>query len=121
MAIFMGIFLPLAETVRRCKQLTDLSVFFHWFDDYILGTILLLAAWMVRSGRSNAILYMIGAWGIGTGALFLSFLGQMDYIKSNTEDPGGTFTVWFVFVAKGLILGFMVVGMLKSIRAAGQR
>ncbi len=117
MAIFMGIFLPLAETVRRFKQLTDLDNFFFWFDDYILGGVLLLSAWMVKMRKSNAISYMIAAWGIGTGALFLSFLGQFDYVKSNT-DAGGIFSVWFVLIVKGLILLYMIVGMAKSIKVA---
>src|SRR6187399_2816747 len=96
MALIMGIFLPLAETIRRFNQLTDLSHFMFWFDDYILGGLLLIAAWMVKAGKPNAISYMIAAWGIGTGALFLSFLGELDYLQSNSDDPGGIFSVWFV-------------------------
>jgi len=120
-AIIMGIFLPMAETIRRFKQLTDLNHFYFWFDDYILGGVLLLSAWMLRSGKSNAISYMIASWGIGTGALFLSFLGQLDYLQSGQEDPGGIFSGWFVFLVKGFILGYMIFGLLKSIRAAGIR
>ena len=117
----MGIFLPLAETVRRFRQLSDFDQFFAWFDDYILGGILLLAAWMLKNDKPNAISYMIAAWGIGVGALFLSFMGQFQYIQSNTDDPGGFFSVWTVFIAKGLILLFMIVGGLKSIIAAGNK
>ena len=119
MAFAMGIFLPLAETVRRFQQIGDLSQFFAWFDDYILGGILLFAAWTLKSNKPNAISYMIAAWGIGVGALFLSFMGQFQYIQSDTDDPGGFFSVWTVFVAKGLILLFMIIGMLKSIKTAG--
>jgi len=118
MAIFMGIFLPLAETVRRFRQLADLSHMMNWFDDYILGGILLLSAWLLKKEKPNAISYMIAAWGIGAGALFLSFLGQIDHIQSNTGDPGGIFSAWFVLIVKGLILMFMILGMIKSINAA---
>ena len=118
LAIIMGIFLPLAETVRRFNQLTEWNHFYYWFDDYILGGVLLISAWMLRSGKSNAISWTIASWGIGAGALFLSFLGQLDYIQSGKEDPGGIFSGWFVFVVKGLILGYMIFGLLKSIRAA---
>jgi len=120
MALFMGIFLPLAETVRRFQQLSDFTHFFHWFDDYILGGILLFAAWNLRKERPNAALYMIAAWGIGTGALFLSFLGQVDYIMIKEGDPGGIFSVWFVLVAKAIILGYMIFGIFKSIKIAGE-
>ena len=118
MAIIMGVFLPMAETVRRFKQLTELNHFMYWFDDYILGGILLLSAWMVKSGKPNAISYMIAAWGIGAGALFLSFLSQIDHIQSNSADPGGIFSSLFVLIAKGLIFGYMILGMIKSINEA---
>lgn len=121
MAVFMGLFLPMAETLRRFKQLTDLSQFLFWFDDYILGAILLSAAWMLKAGKSNAIQYMIAAWGIGTGALFLSFLGQIDYISSDAGDPGGMFSVWFVLIVKALILGYMIFGLQISMKAATKK
>lgn len=35
MAVIMGIFLPLAETIRRFNQLLDVTKFFNWFDDYL--------------------------------------------------------------------------------------
>src|SRR4030095_14763436 len=119
MAIIMGVLLPLAETIRRFKQLTDLSHFMFWFDDYILGGLLLISAWMVKTVKPNSISYLIAAWGIGTGALFLSFLSQLDYLQSNADDPGGIFSAWFVFIVKGLILGYMILGLSKSIKAAG--
>jgi hypothetical protein len=121
MAIIIGIFLPMAETVRRYHQLSDPGKFLHWFDDYILGGILIAAAWMVIKQKANAISYLIGAWGIGTGALFLSFLGQIDYIRTDSTDMGGVFSTYFVLVIKGLILVFMIFGMMKSINAANSQ
>jgi len=88
MALAMGIFLPLAETVRRINQILDPSEFFSWFDDYILGGTLLLAAYMVFKNKVNANAYLIAAWGIGVGALFLSFLSQMKRSLTDTLDPG---------------------------------
>ena len=114
----MGIFLPLAETVRRFHQLADVTQFFHWFDDYMLGGMLIWAALYLRKDKPDAILYMIAAFGIATGALFLSLLGQVDYIMIDQSDPGGIFSVWFVLIAKLLILGYMIFGMLKSITIA---
>ncbi len=118
MAVIMGIFIPLAETVRRFHQLTDISQFLFWFDDYILGGILLWAAWKLKTDHSRGILYMIAAWGIGAGALFLSFLGQFDYIFTGQNDVGGIFSVWVVLFAKGFILAYMIIGLWLSIKAA---
>jgi hypothetical protein len=113
----MGIFLPLAETVRRFNQLTDLSAFFSWFDDYILGAILLYAAYRVSRNAPKAIAWLIAAWGIAAGALFLSFIGQFEYYQSGSGDPG-IFSTTFVAVAKGLILSYMIIGMVKAIKGS---
>jgi hypothetical protein len=55
LAVIFGIFAPLAETVRRWRQLGQLSVWPFWLDDYFMGALLLYGAWRVskdiRSGR----------------------------------------------------------------------
>ncbi|KJH69996.1 hypothetical protein [Aliterella atlantica] len=116
MAVIMGIFLPLAETVRRSNQIFDLTRFFNWFDDYILGAVLLIAAYLVKTNKNNAIAYLIAAWGFVSGALFLSFLGQFDYFRTGTSDPG-VFSTGFVAIAKGLILLYMLSGLYMGIKA----
>ncbi len=116
MAVIMGIFLPLAETVRRANQILDLTRFLNWFDDYILGISLLIAAYLVKKRKHNSIAFLIAAWGIVSGALFLSFLGQFDYYRTNTVDPG-IFSTSFVAIAKGFILGYMLIGLYLSIKA----
>jgi hypothetical protein len=119
MAIIMGIFLPLAETVRRVNQIFDLTKFFSWFDDYILGIILLIAAYLVKKKRHNSTSLLIAAWGIASGALFLSFLGQFEYYRTPSGDPG-IFSTSFVAVAKGLILSYMLIGLYLSIKSQGK-
>ena len=116
MAIFMAIFLPLAETVRRINQIPDLNEFLSWFDDYILGAILFIAAYRAFKEKKNSTSYLIAAWGICTGALLLSFLGQLGYFKANESDPG-IFSTLLVAVAKGAILCFMLLGLWTSIKA----
>lgn len=116
MAIGMGLFLPIAETVRRSNQIGDLVHFFSWFDDYILGAVLLWAAYLVLKHKANAVAYLIAAWGIAAGALLLSFLGQFSYYQTATGDPG-IFSTTFVAVAKGLILVYILIGLKKAIHA----
>ncbi|HEU5291305.1 MAG TPA: hypothetical protein VFU05_11710 [Cyclobacteriaceae bacterium] len=115
MAIAIGILLPLAETIRRANQLLDLASFMLWFDDYILGGLLIIAAWRVLKQKKNSLALLTGVWGIGVGALFLSFLGQFNYLKSG--DPG-LFDSMLVLVVKGLILAYMIVGLWLSVRAS---
>lgn len=116
MALIMGVILPLAETVRRINQILDYRQFFSWFDDYILGAVLLLSAYQVIKNTKNSGAYLIAAWGIGTGALFLSFIGQFRYYQTNSGDPG-VFSTTFVAIAKGLILFYMLIGLSKAIKA----
>lgn len=116
MATVMGVFLPLVETVRRSNQLFDLTKVLSWFDDYILGSILLIAAYLVKKKITNSISFLIAAWGFVSGALFLSFLGQFDYYRSTTGDPG-IFSTSLVLVAKGLILGYLLIGLHLGIKS----
>jgi hypothetical protein len=116
MAVVMGIFLPLAETVRRSNQLLDLTRFFNWFDDYILGAVLLWAVYEVKKNKNSSVSYLIAAWGFTTGALSLSFLSQFEYYRTSTGDPG-IFSTTFVAIAKGLILAYMLVGLYLAIKS----
>ncbi len=114
MATIMGLFLPLVETIRRSNQILDPTKFLNWFDDYILGCVLLISVYLVKKRASNSLLYLISAWGFVSGALFLSFLAQFDiYAKS---DPG-IFPTQLVAIVKGLILGYMLTGLYLAIQS----
>lgn len=116
MAVVMGIFLPLAETVRRSNHILDISRFLNWFDDYILGGVLLLAAYLVLRQVANGITYLVAAWSFAAGALALSFLGQLDYFRTHTADPG-IFNTAFIVFAKGMIFIYLMVGLGLAIKA----
>jgi hypothetical protein len=114
MAAIMGLFLPFIETIRRSNQILDPTKFLNWFDDYMLGGVLLVSVYLAQKKTSNSISLLIAAWGFASGALFLSFLAQFDiYAKS---DPG-IFPTGLVAVAKGLILAYMLTGLYLAIQA----
>ena len=114
MATIMGIFLPFVETVRRSNQILDPTKFLNWFDDYILGGVLLISVYLVRKRAINSLSYLIAAWGFTSGALFLSFLAQFDIYAKN--DPG-IFPTQLVAIVKGLILGYMLTGLYLAIQS----
>ncbi|MCI0664056.1 MAG: hypothetical protein L0220_23620 [Acidobacteria bacterium] len=118
MALFMGIFLPLAETIRRSNQLLDPARFLNWFDDYLLGGALLVAVYAVKKKKRNSSSYLIAAWGVAVGALFLSFIGQFEYYQTTAGDPG-IFSTTLVAVVKGLLLVYMLIGLSLSIKSNG--
>ena len=112
MALAMGVFLPLVETVRRFKQLLDFSEFFSWFDDYVLGGVLIWTGYKVLKRKEKSGLNLVAGWGFATGALFLSLLGQFTYMLNDTPDPG-IFSTQLVALAKVLIFGYMLFGLKK--------
>ncbi len=116
MALLIGIVLPLAETVRRIHQILDLNEFFNWFDDYLLGAIFVYAAYRALKKKNDAVSYLLAAWGIGVGGLFLSFMGQFTYYQPSSGDPG-IFSTTLVAIVKGVILLYMIIGLHKAIQA----
>jgi hypothetical protein len=114
MAAIMGVFLPLIETIRRSNQLLDPTKFLTWFDDYMLGGILLISVYLVKKKANDSISLLIAAWGFASGALFLSFLAQFEiYSKS---DPG-IFPTGLVAFGKGIILAYMLIGLYLAIKS----
>jgi hypothetical protein len=120
MAIALGIFLPALETVRRIHQILVPEYFFRWFDDHMLGGLLLLAAFAVSRNKPNCIEYLIAAWGAATGALALSLLGQLDEYIHRVPDAG-IFSSGLVTIAKGTILAYIILGLNYAIKASKAR
>jgi len=116
MALAMGIFLPILETIRRSNQILNPKYFIHWFDDYLLGAILLIAALMVFRQKKNASLYLVAAWGMAAGTLLMSFLYQIDLYFNPGVEPG-VFSKDIVALVKGLIVAYTWIGLWKSIQA----
>ena len=116
MAVFLGIFLPLAETIRRIHEILAFENFLHWFDDYTLGAVMLMAAFSVWKRKQNSTQYLIAAWGMAAGGLTLSLYGQIDGYSKNIGDAG-IFSSGFVLMAKAAILFFILLGLQKSIKS----
>lgn len=118
MAIVIGILIPLAESVRRIEQILALQNILRWFDDYLLGAVLLSAAFVVRA-KPAKIGYLVAAWGIAVGALTGSLLGQLDGYFSATKDDG-IFASGIIVIAKAAILLYILTGLHYSVKANNQ-
>ena len=77
-AFVFGVLIPLGETIRRWNQLTDLSYFMYWFDDYLLGILLVGSAFLTHKNPFHGQHYLIGSWGIAVGGLFISFTAHFN-------------------------------------------
>jgi len=113
LAFAAGILIPAMETIRRWHQLTDVQHFSHWFDDYVLGAILIVAAWRVHKSPQTGRLLLCAAWGFAIGMLFLSFMGQLQVL--NAPDPA-PLPSWMVALIKGGLLAGCVFGLVLALR-----
>ena len=70
-AFYGGILLPVLETIRRWHQMSELRYFMAWFDNYIIGALLITGASVaMKTGRTG---WLATAWGFATGIGFFSF------------------------------------------------
>ena len=113
-ALVLGIFLPTLETIRRWHQMSDYHYFLAWFDDYMLGSFLLFAAWQAHKNIVTGQRFLAAGWGAATAGLFLSFIGQLDRLAQ--PDPAPVSSVW-VAAIKGGILLFCVVNLVVSLKS----
>jgi hypothetical protein len=113
LAIILGILTPLAETVRRWRQLSRLSVWPFWLDDFIIGALLLYGAWRagkdIRSGRR----FLAAAWGFTFGMAYSSFFSQLGRLSE--PDPAPIPSTW-VAVIKGVGLVLAILALIGSLK-----
>ena len=113
LAIVLGLTTPVLELIRRGHQLGDLRLFFVWFDDVLLGAVLLFGAWSVSKDRQGGQRILTAAWGFMCGLAYGSFFGQL--LALNQPDPSGMSPL-FVVGVKGLGLALAVVGLITSLK-----
>jgi hypothetical protein len=113
LAIIFGVLTPLAETVRRWRQLGQLSVLPFWLDDYIIGALLLYGAWRtgkdIRGGRR----FLAAAWGFTCGMAYSSFFAQLG--RLNEPDPAPIPSTW-VAVIKGVGFALAILALAASLK-----
>jgi hypothetical protein len=107
-----GILTPALETIRRWHQMSDPQYFINWFDDYLIGAFLLIAAWRTLRSGSEGRPLLIAAWGFATGMCFGSFIFQL---QSVTTDPSGISSST-VAIVKAIMLGVCVICMILTLR-----
>lgn len=112
LAVLLGVVTPLLETWRRWSTWqSDPPAF---FDDYVLGALLLFGAWQVSKNARNGQKYLTLAWGFCLAMVYDSFFSQFAVIRSEPVDPSGYATEIAVTVkAIGFIL--IIIGLITSL------
>ena len=136
LAVFAGLVLPAFETWRRWREWPGpIENWIPWADDYFLGAILLIAAWLSRprpktlstadNNQSNRMLHvrrgswLTAGWAFVCGAGFGSVLVQFNYVISpalgDYNEPSGLTDEWMVLLKASLLaIGF--IGLFASMR-----
>ncbi len=113
LAVFLGIITPLLETIRRWHTWRENPPAF--FDDYILGGLLLYGAWRVGKDARNGQKFLATGWAFMCGMAYSSFFSQLERIKSGAIDPAPISSEW-VAVIKGVGFALAIIGLITSLR-----
>ena len=108
----MGIVTPLLETYRRWSTWQSDPPSF--FDDYILGGLLLFGAWQVTRNARAGQKYLAAAWGFALGTVYGSFFYQLKMIGTVESDPSGASTEFAVAI-KGIGFLLIIIGFITSL------
>ena len=115
LAIAVGIITLLSEVVRRRGQLLDPAAVPLWFDDMVLGGVLLYAAWRTGSHDATRRPLLAAAWGFMCGMAFYSFLGHLQLLAQ--PDAPGLAPMWVAGVkAVALLVG--IIGLATAMRTS---
>jgi hypothetical protein len=113
-AVFLGILLPVLETIRRGWDHWSVS-FTTMFEDYAAGAALLVAAGASLRRAAWATRWMIVSWSGITFMMLISTVSQIErHLGGDLEERAAV-----VLLVKVMLLAACVVALLKSIRAVG--
>jgi hypothetical protein len=113
LAVAFGIFLPAADTVRRWHTWRDDPV--TLLDDYVLGAVLLSAAWFAGRNPRKGQRFLACAWGITLGVGYGGIVGQLRRLQTGEPDPAPISSEW-VAVIKFVLLALALVAIAATLR-----
>jgi hypothetical protein len=113
LAVVFGVITPALETIRRWSTWQEDPLSF--FDDYILGGLLLFGAWQVTRNAVEGQKFLVLGWGFALGMVYASIDYQLQQIHAGAIDPAPISTEW-VAVIKGLGFVLVLLGLIASLR-----
>lgn len=113
LAILLGIITPVLETIRRWHTWRENPPAF--FDDFILGGLLLYGAWRVAQNAESGQKFLTAAWGFTLGMVYAGLTWQLEQVRLGNPDPAPVPTFW-VAVIKGIGFALSILGLVTSLR-----
>jgi hypothetical protein len=114
MALAFGLFLPIAETVRRWSTWRDDPL--TLIEDYVLGALFLCAAWLPGRDFRRGQCFLAAVWGIGCGIGYGGFVGQLHRLRLGQPDPA-PIPSSSVALIKGVMLALGVAALVATLLA----
>lgn len=119
MAIGLGLATPFVETIRRWREVVDMTVWWPAFiDDYLMGAFLLYGALRVGREGDTARGVLAAAWAFFCGMAYSSFFHQLQLLSQ--PDPSGL-PPGVVVAVKGIGLAIGVLGLVGALRTSKVR
>jgi len=113
LAIILGILTPLGETIRRWSTWRENPQAF--FDDYIIGALLLYGAWRVGKDARSGQRFLVAGWAFMCGMAYGSFFTQLHDYQLGISDPAPISSFW-IAVIKGVGLALGIIALIASLR-----
>ena len=120
LAIVIGVFTPIAETIRRWSTWREHPP--ALFDDYILGALLLYGAYRVGKNAHSGQRFLAAGWAFMCGLTYYSFFEQVYRYRLGMSDPAPIPSLWVAVIkGVGLALGIVALALsLKRLPSAGE-
>jgi hypothetical protein len=114
LAVVLGIFVPIAETVRRWDTCRDSPL--TLIEDYVLAALVLYGAWLVGRDFRRGQCFLAAAWGVACGVGYCSVVGQWNRIQTGEADPAPIPSSW-VLAIKVTMLALAIVALIATLKA----
>jgi hypothetical protein len=114
LAVAFGIFVPIAETVRRWNTWRDAPL--TLFEDYVLAFLVLYGAWRVGHDFRRGQCFLAAAFGVVCGVGYCSVVGQWHHIQLGEPDPAPIPSSW-VLAIKVVLFVLAIIALVATVKA----
>jgi hypothetical protein len=116
LAFAFGVLAPVGETIRRWHTWREWPP--RFFDDWIMGALLLYAAYVATREPRRGQRYLAAAWGFAIGLGYASFFGHLEEVMRvglDAPDPAPIRHVYLLAII-GTGWALCIVALLTTLR-----